>query len=396
MNAPATKWPGTVRGERIDWKDIKDRVDLARVATAQLGTPAKRQGRRLLWSCPFHDDRHPSFEVDTQRKTWKWWPCNLGGDAPALVMRLEGVAFPEAVRVVAELSGIAIPSGMTTRPGPTPGPSASGPASESPRLTNKPPEQLSGLPLDEASSLVTGAADRLWKPEGRSALNYLRGRCLSDETIRAARLGVVDSVWIPTRDGNRCYQARGVVIPWFDGDRLVLAKIRQPDGTKPKYAEAFRDRPAFYPGPAAIRQGHPLITPEGEFDCLLLAQELHDLAAVVTLGGTGSSKPDPTALRMMLRAAPWFLALDADPSGDKAAAGWPARAIRVRPPDPFKDWTEAAQHGINLRRWWLGRLEGLDPAADDQDTYALEERLAIQAESGSTVLTNPEPRVSMR
>ena len=58
----------------------------------------------------------------------------------------------------------------------------------------------------------------------------------------------------------------------------------------------------------------------------------------------------------MLAAPAWYIATDADEAGDKAASGWPARAIRVRPPAPFKDWTEAAQAGINLRRWWSARL----------------------------------------
>src|SRR3954447_13418056 len=106
MKAPAEPWTLTAGGNRIDWNDIKGRVDLARVVTALLGPAAKRQGRRLLWPCPFHNDQNPSFEVDPRRGTWKCWPCNLGGDAPALVMRLKGEPFPEAVRVVAELSGI--------------------------------------------------------------------------------------------------------------------------------------------------------------------------------------------------------------------------------------------------------------------------------------------------
>ena len=126
----------------------------------------------------------------------------------------------------------------------------------------------------------------------------------------------------------------------------------------------------------------------------------------------------------MLAAAPWFIATDADKSGDKAAEKWPARAIRVRPPEPFKDWTEAAQAGVNLRCWWLPRLGGTealwnhldaqrwgpalndpnpgdpsgalidrplsqDPArlkaafegADQTDPYAVAKRLAIQEEN---------------
>jgi hypothetical protein len=357
IKAYTPDWPMTVTGERIDWNDIKGRVDLARVATALLGPAAKRQGRRLLWPCPFHDDRDPSFEVDPGRQTWRCWPCNLGGDAPALVMKRNGVTFPEAVRVVAELSGMVNPSGRSASLTPKP---ATPPIAIKPeKAANPQPEPSSGLPLADALALVTEAAHRLWKPEGTEALAYLHNRGLTDETIRAARLGWTPGVMVPTREGDRCYQARGVVIPWFGGDRLALVKIRQPEGSKPKYAEAFRDRPRIFPDPAVIEPGAPLVIVEGEFDALLLGQELRDLAAAVTLG-SASSRPDLAARAEMLAAYPWYIATDADEAGDKAASRWPAVARRVRPPGAFKDWTEAAQAGVNLRRWWSERLKGND------------------------------------
>ena len=120
------------------------------------------------------------------------------------------------------------------------------------------------------------------------------------------------------------------------------------------------DRPRIYPGPEAIRPGVPLVIAEGEFDALLLGQELGELAAVVTLG-SASARPEVGILGMMLAAPVWFLATDADDAGDKAASGWPARARRARPPAPDKDWTEALQSGVNLRRWWSDRLGGPRP-----------------------------------
>jgi hypothetical protein len=263
-------------------------------------------------------------------------------------MKRNGVSFPEAVRAVAELAGIVAPSGTGPRPPARP-------------AASKPPERASGLPLADALAHVTEAAGRLWSPGGTAALEYLRGRGLCDESICAARLGYVASVSIPTREGDRCYQARGVVIPWFDGDRLCLVKIRQPEGTQPKYAEAFRDCARIFPGPEIIQPGRPMIIVEGEFDALLLGQALGKLAAVVTLG-SASNRPDSGILGEMLAAAPWFIATDNDPAGDKAAGEWPARAVRIRSPKG-KDWTEAAQAGVDLRRWWLDRLGGTDAPA---------------------------------
>ena len=191
------------------------------------------------------------------------------------------MTFPEAV---AYLTGGPTP----TRPGKAPGRPVAKPKPV-------PPPEPSGLPEADALALVADAAARLWRPEGADALAYLTGprRCLSLETIRAARLGWTPGVMVPTRDGDRSFRALGVVIPWFDGDRLALVKIRQPDGRRPKYAEAFRDpaRVVCYPSPETIRPGRPLVMPEGEFDALALGEALGELAAVVTLG-SASVQPD--------------------------------------------------------------------------------------------------------
>lgn len=339
-----------IGGSRIDWKAERDRIDLAEVATRLLGPAPGRRGERgakLWWNCPFHEDRNPSFCVDPRKRAWRCYGCAATGDAPALVMRLEGLTFPEAV---AYLTGGTAPSGKTRpRPRPAPRPAAN-PEAEWPR-----PE---GMTPEAAAALVTEAAARLWSPEGSDALAYLTGpdRCLAPETIRSARLGVViEPMDLPGRP-------RGIVIPWRVGSAPAMVKVRQPEGRRPKYHEAFRDRErlsGLYPGPEAIRPGRPLVIVEGEFDALCLGQESGELAAVVTLG-SASGRPTPAILGKMLAARPWFIATDRDEAGDKAAAGWPTSARRVRPPDPFKDWTEAKAGGVNLRRWWQDILAGVE------------------------------------
>ena len=93
----------------------------------------------------------------------------------------------------------------------------------------------------------------------------------------------------------------------MDRDRLAMVKIRRPSGKEPKYAEAFRDRPAIFPAPSVVRPGKPLVIVEGEFDALLLGQELADLAAVVTLG-SASSRPEGSTYLAMLPAPAWYVA----------------------------------------------------------------------------------------
>jgi hypothetical protein len=181
-------------------------------------------------------------------------------------------------------------------------------------------------------------------------------------TIRSARLG-----WTARAEGV-AWKPPGIVLPWFVGGRLALVKVRVHDpwldrfpkrDRPPKYIEAYRNPSlvSLYPSPDSIRSGSPLIVVEGEFDALSLGEALGPLAAVVTLG-SASTPPTPSILSRMLPAAHWFVATDTDEAGEGAASHWPASARRVRPPGQYKDWTEARQAGVDLRRWWGAILAG--------------------------------------
>ena len=337
---------------RIDWQTERERIDLAAVATSLLGpAPGRRgvRGRKLWWNCPFHPDANPSFCVETGKPWWKCWGCGASGDGATLVMKLEGKSFPEAISTLTGGSPLArnAPARPATKPEP------------------KPPPMATGLPEADALVLVEASEARLWSDDGRDFLAYLTGpRCLSESMIRAARLGWTDPVAIPKASpkpgDDPCWYPCGWTLPWFHGPRLALLTIRQPEGRHPKYAEAFRNpaRVVDYPS-ANIRPGKPLVTVEGEFDALLLGEALGETATVLTLGG--ASTPLTPAIKSRFMTAPiWYVATDADPAGDKAAEAWPARSRRVRPPEPFKDWTEARSAGVDLGRWWRDILAGVE------------------------------------
>ncbi len=306
-----------------------------------------------MWACPFHPDRNPSFQVDPARGRWKCWPCGAEGDAIELVKRIKGIEFREDAQIVAELAGLS-PSTSTS-----PRPAASKPA----KLPAEPP---SGLDRQEAERIVAEAAERILEPEGRQALEYLRDRGLSDETVRRHRIGWTPRVNI-IRENGTAWTVAGITIPWFNSGRLAMLKIRQDGDRKPKYVQVFSDSPSLYPDPNIIEPGLPLVVCEGELDAALLGQELAGLASVVSLG-SASSRPEGATFLAMLAAPKWFVAHDRDPAGDRAAGGWPGRAVRVRPP-VGKDWTDARQAGINLRRWWIEN--------ELVDAFDREERAAI-------------------
>ncbi len=323
---------------RVDWDAEKGRIDLAGVITREIGPPKVMIGRPW-WKCPFHEDRKPSLIARTLsdgRQRWKCYGCGSRDDVAAFIMMLKSSTFPEAV---AYLTGGAVPSGKAK------------PA----RIAAKPKAPKEPQPegwADAALAAVESAEARLWTPEGAEALGYLHGRGLTEATVRAARLGFVRvrQTGIPS----------GVTVPWFDGDRLSMVNVRRPAGSDPKYMLFTGSRRGgIYPGPGAVKPGVPLVIVEGEFDALLLGQVLAGLASVVTLGCAGD-RADRRVLDAILPASPWFAANDADAAGDNSAAPWLAydRCRRVRPPGPYKDWTEAAAAGVNLRRWWEEILAG--------------------------------------
>ena len=304
---------------------------------------------------------------------------------------LRSCTFPEAIRFLQHDIGMLNQSQVRSgSPSPTDSSFLTIPDHSERSMHERPPEirgHQSQLSAADAIKLVDSSERRLWLPEGLSTLAYLRRRGLGDDTIRMARLGWTPGIRLRTRDEDRYWTASGVVIPWLDGERLTLVKIRQPGGTRPKYVEAFRDRTTIFPAPSGIRPGKPIVIVEGEFDALLLGQAIGDLASVVTLG-SASARPDGITIERLLVAPVWFIAADADDAGDRCASGWPGRARRARPPVPYNDWTDFVEDSGNLRRWWTERLAGIENpetftfAEAMNHPYARKERAAIMEFEG--------------
>lgn len=90
--------------------EVKDRIRLAVNIVDLIGSYSeiRRQGRGFVASCPFHDDRRPSLQINPDRQTWKCWVCDVGGDVFSFLMKKENVTFPEALRMLADRVGIVL------------------------------------------------------------------------------------------------------------------------------------------------------------------------------------------------------------------------------------------------------------------------------------------------
>jgi DNA primase len=125
-----------------------------------------RSGRQWKGCCPFHGEKTPSFYVYDDH--YHCFGCGAHGDAIGFVMQSQGAGFMEAVEQLAAEAGLEVPK---------PSPEAADAERRRHALTSV---------LDAAN---TAYQRRLHLPEGRAALDYLRGRGLTDETIRHFGLG---------------------------------------------------------------------------------------------------------------------------------------------------------------------------------------------------------------
>src|ERR1700722_19455383 len=96
---PAIK-PSSVR-------DLKLRVNLADVISRVVALK-KAGGSRLKGLCPFHNEKTPSFNVDTEKGFYKCFGCGKAGDAITFVRETEQLTFTEAVEELGKRFGIPI------------------------------------------------------------------------------------------------------------------------------------------------------------------------------------------------------------------------------------------------------------------------------------------------
>jgi DNA primase len=68
----------------------------------------KRQGAKYLGLCPFHNEKTPSFNVNPQQQYFKCFGCSKGGDAITFVRDYENLTFSDALKKLANRSGVTI------------------------------------------------------------------------------------------------------------------------------------------------------------------------------------------------------------------------------------------------------------------------------------------------
>ncbi|WP_245647918.1 DNA primase [Paenibacillus borealis] len=135
-----------------------------------------KQGKYLWGLCPFHSEKSPSFTVTPDRGVFHCFGCGMGGNAIKFRMEIEGLSFPEAVRIMAEESDIPVPEGR--------GGALAPPDPERDRLI-------------QAYDLSAKYYHYLLKNTeyGTAAMEYLRTRGFSDKMIDQFQIGYAPDRW---------------------------------------------------------------------------------------------------------------------------------------------------------------------------------------------------------
>ena len=123
----------------------------------------QKKGSSYFGLCPFHNEKSPSFSVSPNKQMYYCFGCGAGGNVFTFIMEYENQTFPEAMKVLADRAGIALPEAELTE--------------EQKRERNK-----RQLLLEINKTAANYFYYQLNNEQGQQAREYLENRKLSKET----------------------------------------------------------------------------------------------------------------------------------------------------------------------------------------------------------------------
>lgn len=288
----------------------------------------KQQGRNFWACCPFHHEKTASFSVAADKGFFYCFGCHAAGDVFAFIMKQENLSFTEAVTRLAERAHISLPK------------------------TEQSPQETARQNLCRRFFEINEMAGNffhnclLQSSLGKEGLAYFHSRHVSDDTIRAFKLGFAPDSWHML---TKAFQQRGVsgaelvrlglakekngnfydafrkrvIFPIRDGrGRIVGFGGRVLDDSKPKYLNSpetpiFNKRHILF----ALDMAQPAIYKEG---CAILVEGYMDVVSAHNRGITnvvaslGTAFTTEQARLLQRQAAQLVLAYDMDAAGRQA------------------------------------------------------------------------------
>src|SRR5687768_16461978 len=311
------------------------RVDIVDVVDRHV--KLKKAGANFSACCPFHNEKTPSFTVSPSKQFYHCFGCGAHGNAIGFLMEYSGLAYPEAIRALAETVGMPVPETQS-------------------RYDKTAAPQAAGLGARMMDALAYYRAEL---KKSRTAIDYLKGRGLSGEIAAKYGLGYAPDGWqnleavfpdyaaaalkdtglvIDTEAAegkpSRRYDSfrNRVMFPILDSRGNVIGFGGRVIGEgEPKYLnspetplfEKGRELYGLYQARRSIRDANQVLVVEGYMDVVALAQ--HGVENAVATLGTATT---PVHVGKLLKLADNVVfCFDGDSAGRKAA--WRALEISL-------------------------------------------------------------------
>ncbi len=305
-------------------EEIKARLDIADVVGQYV--TLRKAGRTLKGLCPFHAEKTPSFIVSPDRQTWHCFgSCGTGGDVISFVMKHDGLDFGDALRLLAERTGVKLKE----------------------RRVSEEQERATRRLYDANESAADYFQRQLTTDAGKAAQAYIDKRGIDAATAGSFRLGYSLPGWSDCiehlrsqRFTDREIVAAGLALEgdnglhdrfrnrlmfpvWDAKGRLIGFGARALDDSMPKYLNTAQTQLfdkggtlyALNKAGDAIRREACAVVVEGYMD--VIAAHQHGFENVVAQMGTALTERQ---VRLLQKLAPQIiLALDADAAGTNAA-----------------------------------------------------------------------------
>lgn len=391
-------------------EELRSRVDIESVISPYVNL--RRRGKNLVGLCPFHNEKTPSFTVYPENDSFYCFGCGVGGDVITFVRRIENLDYLEAVRMLADRAGMALPEdgfddSMAKR-------------------------RTAVLEANRAAAKFFHA--ELMSERGREALDYFLGRGLTIETIRHFGLGYAPDNWralknhlnqkgfddtlLENANLLRRSEKNGKVNYYDNFRNRIMFPIIDPrgnviafggrvmDDSKPKYINTSdtlvykKSNGVFALNFAKNGNDGKLIVAEGYMDVIALHQA--GFTNAVACLGTALTKEQANLLSRYAKEV--LISYDSDEAGQKATArainifsstGLEVRVLRLsggKDPDEiirkygaqrFRDIIEGAANDTEYRI--LRAREGIDISSDDGKLKFLSLAADILAELSSPI-----------
>lgn len=358
-----------------------------------------KRGSNYVGLCPFHNEKTPSFSVNSSRQCFHCFGCGVGGNSISFVMKYENLTFTEAVKQLADKVGMKLPDEVDN-------PEARRRADLKTRLFEIYKEaakfyyfQLRGdygkLPMEYLKN--RGLSDNTINSFGlgyavkfsNALYNYLKSKGYSDELMIKAELvtfkegrGIFDMFW------NR------VIFPIMDQNNKVIAFGGRVMGEgEPKYlnsreTDIFNKRRNLYGLNFAkhSREGYMLLC-EGYMDVIAL----HQAGFTNAVASLGTAFTDEQARLIARYVKEVIITYDSDGAGVKAAiraipilkaAGIKTKILKLT---PYKDPDELIKAAG--REEFETRIKNAE-SSFDFELYNIEKDFDLSEPEGKTEFLN--------